>query len=140
MTRGRGTCVVKVEYKKRNMEDGFVPPVSFDKTFEELGITSGAQLVIIEMRNMQNFGSEDEASEGQEDEMEEMEEELNEGDLEEGSGEANEEEGAQGEQKVDPESKIVDVNAEADKTQAANVTKEDGANASSATAAGAAPE
>lgn len=61
-----------------------------------------------------------------------MEEELNEGDLEEGSGEANDEEGHQGEQKNDTEQKIVDVNAEADKTQAANVTKDEGANALSA--------
>ena len=38
MSRGRCSCVVKVEYKKKNMEDGFIPPNSFEKTFEELGI------------------------------------------------------------------------------------------------------
>lgn len=64
MTRGRCTCVVKVEYKKKSMEDGYIPPMSFDKTFEELGIVSGAQLVIIEMRNIPNYTSADEASEG----------------------------------------------------------------------------
>lgn len=94
MTRGRCTCVVKVEYKKKSMEDGYIPPMSFDKTFEELGIVSGAQLVIIEMRNIPNYTSADEASEGQEDEMEEMEEEIEEGDLEDGEGDQNEEGGA----------------------------------------------
>ena len=53
MTRGRCNCVVKVEYKKKSQEDGFIPPDCFGKTFEELQIVSGAQLVIIEMRNMQ---------------------------------------------------------------------------------------
>lgn len=52
MTRSRCSCVVKVEYKKKGLEDGFIPPNSFDKTFDELGIKSGAQLVIIEMRNI----------------------------------------------------------------------------------------
>lgn len=91
MTRGRCTCIVKVEYKKKNVEDGFIPPNGFDKSFEELGILSGAQLVIIEMRNMPASVEYD--SEGQEDELEEMEEELDEGQLgEEDAEEANNEE------------------------------------------------
>lgn len=108
MTRGRCTCVVKVEYKKKNMEDGYIPPTCFDKTFEDLGIVSGAQLVIIEMRNIPNYTSDADASEGGEDEMEEHEEEMDEGDLEDGSGEGNEQEGAEGSQKVDEDGKIVD--------------------------------
>ena len=65
MNRGRCTCIVKVEYKKKDMEDGFIPPNGFDKSFQELGIVSGAQLVIIEMRNMPHSP---EDSEGQEEE------------------------------------------------------------------------
>lgn len=108
MNRGRCTCIVKVEYKKKNVEDGFIPPNGFDKSFEELGIVSGAQLVIIEMRNMPASVGED--SEGQEDELEEMEEELDEGQLGEEDAEDanNEEDGNQNSQKVDPESKILD--------------------------------
>lgn len=41
MNRGR-SCVVKVEYKKKNVEDNFIPPINYEQTFEELGITSGA--------------------------------------------------------------------------------------------------
>ena len=40
--RARCNSVIKVEYKKKNVEDEFIPPDSFDKTFEELGIESGA--------------------------------------------------------------------------------------------------
>ena len=58
--------------------DGFIPPNSFDKSFDELGIKSGAQLVVIEIKNMENYQSDDE---GQEDEFEEMEEEFEEGDV-----------------------------------------------------------
>jgi hypothetical protein len=99
---------VKVEYKKKSTEDGFIPPNGFDKSFEELGIVSGAQLVIIEMRGVPD--SVDMDSEGQEDEFEEMEEELDEGELgEEDAEEANkEEDGNQNSQKVDPDSKILD--------------------------------
>jgi len=44
MTRGRCNCIVKVEYSKKSkaQDDGFIPPNSFDKTFEELDIVSGA--------------------------------------------------------------------------------------------------
>ena len=86
MTRGRCTCVVKVEYKKKSMEDGFIPPNSFDKTFEELGIVNGAQLVIIEIKNFPSGDGEgdDGMSEGGEDEMEEAEEELEEAEGQEG--------------------------------------------------------
>lgn len=80
MNRGRCSCIVKVEYKKKNMEDGFIAPNVFDKTFEELGIVSGANLVIIEMRRQTDFANSD-AGEGQEDEMEEMEDEMDEGEL-----------------------------------------------------------
>lgn len=80
--RARSTSVIKVEYKKKNVEDEFIPPDSYDKTFEELGIESGAQLVIIEMKNISKFaGSEMDMSEGGEDEMEEHEEEMDEGEL-----------------------------------------------------------
>ena len=58
------------------MEDGFIPPDHYSKTFEELGITSGAKLVIIEIKTMHRM----ELSEGQESEMEEMEDEQDEGD------------------------------------------------------------
>ena len=85
MTRGRCTCVVKVEYKKKSMEDGFIPPNSFDKTFEELGITNGAQLVIIEIKNFPSGDADgDNMSEGGEDEMEEAEDELDEVECQEG--------------------------------------------------------
>lgn len=91
MNRGRGNCIVKVEYKKKNVEDGFIPPNGFDKSFEELAIVSGAQLVIFEIRNMPASVEYD--SEGQEDELEEMEEELDEDQLgEEDAEEANNEE------------------------------------------------
>lgn len=108
MNRGRCTCIVKVEYKKKDMEDGFIPPNGFDKSFEELGIVSGAQLVIIEMRNMPASVGED--SEGREDEFEEMEEELDEGQLgdEDADEVKDEDDNQQNSQKVDPESKILD--------------------------------
>lgn len=84
MSRGRCSCVVKVEYNKKGLEDGFIPPNSFDKSFDELGIKSGAQLVVIEIKNLpDHIGDSDD--EGQEDELEEMEDELEEGDVGDGS-------------------------------------------------------
>jgi len=111
MTRGRCNCIVKVEYSKKNkdMDDGFIPPNSFDKTFAELDIVSGASLVIIEMKNMPAVDNSD-ASEGYESEQEEMEEELDEGQLEDDAADDNlAPDGNQNSQKVDPESKILDV-------------------------------
>ena len=107
MTRGRCTCVVKVEYKKKSIEDAFIPPNSFDKTFEELGIISGAQLIIIEMRHMGKMTPELEFGEEGEEEMEEMEEEMDEDQLgEEVADDAKDEDGA------DPQTKIEDANAD----------------------------
>ena len=114
---------MKVEYKKKTVEDGFIPPDQYGKTFEELGITSGAKLVIIEMKRMGKYEME---SEGQESEMEEMEDEMEEGDAEKGAEGLDEE----GESKAqDPA--ITDVN-EGEKAQLLGAPQEDVANPSSA--------
>jgi len=84
MSRGVYKCVVKIEYKSKDHEVQFVPPDCFGKTFEELGIHTGGQLCLVELKNFENNGASDmeDDDEGGEEEHEEMEEELEEGDLE----------------------------------------------------------
>jgi len=84
MSRGVYKCVVKIEYKSKDHEVQFVPPDCFGKTFEELGIHTGGQLCLVELKNFENIGASDmeDDDEGGEEEHEEMEEELEEGDLE----------------------------------------------------------
>lgn len=127
MSRGRQTCILKVEYKQKDKEDGFIPPDEYNKTFEELSICSGAKLVIIEMKRMGKY--ELESAEGQESEMEEMEDEIEEGDAEKAAGAQDEE----GDQKAFGDSIIQDVN-EADKAQLSGAPQDQGGNPSSAPA------
>ena len=84
MSRGVYKCVVKIEYKSKDHDVQFVPPDCFGKTFEELGIHTGGQLCLVELKNFENIGASDmeDDDEGGEEEHEEMEEELEEGDLE----------------------------------------------------------
>ena len=66
-----------VEYKGKE-EDVYIPPTDFDKTFEELGIHSGGQVTLIEMKARKGIvdeSSEDD-DEGGEDDMDDMEAEL----------------------------------------------------------------
>ena len=88
MTRGQNKCIIMVEYKGKE-EDAYIPPNDFDKTFEQLGIHSGGQITLIEMRMRKDLvgGDSDDASEGGEDDMEDMEAEL-EGSDAEGDGDA----------------------------------------------------
>lgn len=115
MSRGRTTCIVKVEYKRKNVEDGFIPPDHYSHTFEQLGITSGAKLVIIEMKSMPPIP----LSEGQESEMEEMEDEQDEGDVEQAAGDQDED----GQPKVNPDHQIPDAN-DPDKAQLSGAQQE----------------
>lgn len=84
MSRGVYKCVVKIEYKSKDHDVQFVPPDCFGKTFEELGIHTGGQLCLVELKNFENIDISDmgDDDEGGEDELEEVEEELEEGDLE----------------------------------------------------------
>ena len=84
MARGQSKCIIMVQYKGKE-EDAYIPPVSFDKTFEELDIHSGGQITLIEMRNYRDDDS-DANDEGGEDDMEDMEAEME----EEAEGEENE--------------------------------------------------
>ena len=90
MTRGQNKCIIMVEYKGQKEEDAYVAPNSFDKTFEELGIHSGGQITLIEMRKGFIPGSDDEFEgddEEGENEMEDMEAEQEEDNHEEAENE-----------------------------------------------------
>ena len=80
MTRGQNKCIIMVEYKGKE-EDVYIPPHEFDKTFEELGILSGGQITLIEMKVRKGIVEDDSdgaSGEGGEDDMEDMEAELEE--------------------------------------------------------------
>ena len=87
MTRGQNKCIIMVEYKGKE-EDVYIPPHEFDKTFEELGILSGGQITLIEMKVRKGIVEDDSdgaSGEGGEDDMEDMEAELEENGLTEGA-------------------------------------------------------
>ena len=70
-----------VQFKSKDIEDIYIAPNEFDKTFEEIGIQTGATLSLIEVRNNKQFNEmnmEDFGGEEGEFEMEEMEEEQEE--------------------------------------------------------------
>lgn len=89
MTRGQNKCIIMVEYKGKE-EDVYIPPNDFDKTFEQLGIHSGGQITLIEMRMRKDLVGDDSdgGSEGGEDDMEDMEADLEDNAEEEGDGDA----------------------------------------------------
>ena len=82
MSRGVYKGDVKVEYKTKDQEVQFVPPDCFGKTFEELGIYTGGQLCLVELKNFENIEDMSDVGEEGEEEHEEMEEEQDEDDLE----------------------------------------------------------
>lgn len=85
MTRGQNKCIIMVQYKGKE-EDAYLAPNTFDKTFEELGIHSGGQITLIEMKGGALTDDSD-VEEGGEDDMEDMEAELEEGDPEQKAAE-----------------------------------------------------
>ena len=85
MTRGQNKCIIMVQYKGKE-EDAYLAPNTFDKTFEELGIHSGGQITLIEMKHGALTDDSD-VEEGGEDDMEDMEAELEEGDPEQKAAE-----------------------------------------------------
>lgn len=78
MNRGRCQCIIKVEHKKRTTEDNFIPPNCYNETFDQLGIQSGSNLVIIEMRGGYHEEPQGEEGEEEQSEMDEEGEEDNE--------------------------------------------------------------
>ena len=95
MTRGQNKCIIMAQYKGKE-EDAYIPPNSFEKTYEELGIHSGCQITLIEFRKKLEDSSDDE---GGEDDMEEMEAEVEEEEEDQpaGEGEGDAEEKPEGE-------------------------------------------
>jgi len=78
MLRGQYKCIVMVQYKGKE-DDVYIAPNCFEKTFEDLGILSGGQITLVELRNYKSEnGSDVEGDEGGEEEHEEMEDELEE--------------------------------------------------------------
>lgn len=74
MKRGQNKCLVVVSNK--NEEDTYVAPDFFDQSFSQIGVSQGAQIQLVEMKNIPSGqGSDDEFEEG-EAEMEEGEEEV----------------------------------------------------------------
>jgi|CryBogDrversion2_7_1035282.scaffolds.fasta_scaffold68442_1 hypothetical protein len=67
-----------VQYKGKE-EDAYIAPNCFEKTFEELGIHSGGQITLVELRNYKlDDSSVEDNDEGGEDDQEDMEAEQNE--------------------------------------------------------------
>lgn len=81
MTRGQNKCIIHVQQKGKD-EDAYIAPNSFDKTFEELGVQSGCQITLIEMKFSKGMAGDmsdsEDVGEGGEDDMEDMEAELEE--------------------------------------------------------------
>lgn len=77
MLRGQYKCIVMVQYKGKD-DDIYIAPNCFEKTFEELGIMSNAQITLVELRNYKSDDGDVDAGEGGEDENEEMEDEQQE--------------------------------------------------------------
>lgn len=119
MTRGQNKCIIMVEYKGKD-EDAYIPPNDFDKTFEELGILSGGQITLIEMKMRKDLVEEDSdagSGEGGEDDMEDMEAELEE------NGEAD----GDKEEKPTAEAGAAGSEARQDEAQQESAAKEGGA-------------
>ena len=110
MNRGAYRCVVKVEYKSKDQEDGFIPPNMFDKTFEELGILNGGQLVLVEMRNYnkKELGSDIDDEEGEEEQEEDLEEGEEDMEEQEEEGEEQNEEEAKDSEKVEEDTNKIE--------------------------------
>ena len=51
MNRGQNKCLVVVSNK--NEEDTYVAPDYFDKSFGQIGVTQGAQIQLVEIKNIQ---------------------------------------------------------------------------------------
>lgn len=94
MTRGQNKCIIMAQYKGKE-EDAYIPPNSFEKSYEELGIHSGCQITLIEFRKKPDDSSDD--GEGGEDDMEDMEAEMEEGDEDEQAAEEEDAEKPEGE-------------------------------------------
>ena len=77
MLRGQYKCIVMVQYKGKD-DDIYIAPNCFEKSFEELGIMSNAQITLVELRNYKSDDENSDAGEGGEEENEEMADEQEE--------------------------------------------------------------
>lgn len=115
MTRGQNKCIIMAQYKGKE-EDAYIPPDSFEKSYEELGIHSGCQITLIEFRKKLEDSSDD--GEGGEDSMEEMEAEVDE--------EEEDQPAAEGEGEGDADEKPEDAGDAAQEEKAEAEEKDDG--------------
>ena len=89
MKRGQNKCLVVVSNK--NEEDTYVAPNYFDQSFSQIGVSQGAQIQLVEMKNIPSGQDSEDFDEEGEAEMEEGEDEVenNGGAEDEENGQAN---------------------------------------------------